>query len=99
LAAINFAQVGLGEQPIASSRLALKNRLPTISGETSYAQAGFIKLRTKYHRQFAPIRQLCRKILKGAKPADQVRAGHQQEDREGDRADDPTVTARASQQY
>ena len=83
--------------------LALQHRLATIHNLRQFAEAGVL---ISYGANFAEYPQRSAvyvdKIFKGAKPgrppgraADQVRAGHQPQDRQGARPHDPAVAAGA----
>ena len=82
---------------------AVRRRLPTMFGVSEHAEAGGLlaygpSLADGYRRAATYVD----KILKGAKPADlpsraadEVRVGHQPQDRQGARPDDPAVAAAA----
>ena len=82
------------------ANLAVQHRLPTVSFQRLYPEAGALM---SYGPSFADLYRRAAiyvdKILKGAKPADlpadQVRVGHQPQNRQGPWADDPAVALRA----
>ena len=82
--------------------LAAKNRLPTVFPYREFVDVGGLMA---YGPDLADLSRRAAtyvdKILKGAKPAifpsaaHKIRTGHQPQDRQGPRADDPAVTAGA----
>ena len=90
-------------QPTRMAELCIKYRLPLLSSETGFAQAGGLmnygdSVDDAWRRSAAQVDR----ILKGARPADlpieqsdQVRAGHQPQDRQGPRPDHPAVAPAA----
>ena len=85
------------------AELSLTYRMPILSSESGFAQAGGLmnygdSIDQAWRRSAVQVD----KILRGAKPArspsraaDEVRAGHQHEDGQGPRSQDPTVAAGA----
>ena len=97
--------VGLDTLTQANQRLivdlAAKHRLPAIYASTEFA-GGLVAYGVNYPDMYRRAASFAHKIFKGAKPArpprraaDEVRAGHQPQDREGPRPDDPTVAPAA----
>jgi ABC-type uncharacterized transport system substrate-binding protein len=82
---------------------ATQRRLPTMFPATTFMSVGaLMAYGVNQIEQYRRIAMFIDKILKGANPAelpvraaDEVRAGHQPQDRQGPRPDDPAVGARA----
>jgi ABC-type uncharacterized transport system substrate-binding protein len=81
---------------------AQRNRLPSMYGQKEFADAGGLITYGPNTADLAARRRVCRQDPQGRearrpphRAADEVRAGHQHEDRQGPRPDDPAIAAAA----